>query len=516
MKKLILLSFLIFNLQNSFAQTSWSDGVGCIVYSHCSSCHNPKGIAPFTLMSYSDAFAKKSLISSAVSSKSMPPHPANTTKTKYAHSNILSQTEIDKIVAWVANGAPEGNAAKAPIPPSFSSAYEMNSPDLVLKIPNYTVNTTTDLYRCFVLTTNLSQSKNIESIEVIPGNRSLVHHVLVFQDSTLVPVNLDNADPDPGYNSFGGIGSNAASLISGYVPGQSMLTYPNGFGPLLNKSSRIVLQIHYPGGISSKVDSTQIRIKFRTSPVRNLNMDPILNHESNIDRPLSIPANTTQTFSETFTVPVNITVTGVLPHMHLIGKSIKSFAITPAKDTIFLVDISNWDFHWQYFYTFQKPVKVPAGSTLYAFANYDNTTSNPNNPSSPPILVKKGEATTDEMMLVYFNYTLYQSGDENIIVDTASNFPHLKSCEQTASIHHSQLNAEDISIAPNPSLGSFNIEGINQPVDIDVFNSIGELVLEKQKIQPKELINISDFAKGMYYIQIKSRNNIVYKKVLRN
>jgi hypothetical protein len=59
-------------------------------------------------------------------------------------------------------------------------------------------------------------------------------------------------------------------------------------------------------------------------------------------------------------------------------------------------------------------LKIPAGSTLKAHAVYDNTSANPHNPNTPPQLVTAGEATTDEMFLVFFQYLDYVEGDENL------------------------------------------------------------------------------------------------------
>jgi hypothetical protein len=154
---------------------------------------------------------------------------------------------------------------------------------------------------------------------------------------------------------------------------------------------------------------------------------PILNHGSAlVNGPLSIPANTTKTFRAEYTLPVGVTVLGVLPHMHLVGKSIKAYALKPGGDTVHLVNIPEWDFHWQMYYRFQKPIYLPPGTKGVAIASYDNTTANPNNPNNPPQNVTLGEGTGDEMMLVYFNFTTQGASplDTNTVIDTASHWRH--------------------------------------------------------------------------------------------
>jgi hypothetical protein len=198
---------------------------------------------------------------------------------------------------------------------------------------------------------------------------------------------------------------------------------PNNMGIKLYANSDLVLQIHYPAGSANKLDSTRINFKLSTGALRTVSLAPILNHQTSlVNGPLSIPANSTATFQEYYQLPnlADITVLSVAPHAHLINKTWLCYAVTPTNDTMPLIKINDWDFHWQGSYAFRNLMKVPKHSKLYAFATYDNTASNPHNPNSPPQNVAKGESTTDEMMLVYFAYTIYQTGDENIAVDTSA------------------------------------------------------------------------------------------------
>ena len=107
----------------------------------------------------------------------------------------------------------------------------------------------------------------------------------------------------------------------------------------------------------------------------------------------------------------------IIPHMHLLGKSYLAFAIKPDGDTIPLIRIKKWDFRWQYFYTFTKPVIIPQGSIIYAYGTFDNTKNNPFNPFTPPQQVSDRSGsmkTTDEMFQFIITYLPYKAGDENI------------------------------------------------------------------------------------------------------
>ncbi len=115
--------------------------------------------------------------------------------------------------------------------------------------------------------------------------------------------------------------------------------------------------------------------------------------------------NEVVTFHQEVTIPQASTLFSIAPHAHLICASMMAFGVTFQGDTIPLVDIPKWDFHWQGAYQFQKPLKIPAFTKLHGYATYDNTSSNPHNPNSPPQVINVGEATTDEMMLFYLSYS---------------------------------------------------------------------------------------------------------------
>ena len=505
-KFLPILGLLVFQSAPLVAHNpTWTDGIACIIYSHCTSCHNPKGIAPFSLATYNDVYMNRYSVAASIQAGSMPPFPPSQKKQRYAHANTLSDHEIKEIADWVNNFAPLGDANAVPTPPTYNNGYSLVNPDVVLQIPTYTVNTTKDLYRCFVLPLNNSSAQFIRQIEVVPGSRDMVHHALIFQDTSQKPLNLDNADPLPGYTAFGGTGSSSSVLITGYTPGQALFEYPQGFGAKVNAKSYIIIQIHYPGGISNRKDSTQVRIKYGSGTLRNISTAPILNHAVSLKNgPLSIPPNVVKTFYAEYKINANATVTAVFPHMHLIGRSIKAYFVSPAKDTTWLVDIPEWDFHWQGFYGFQKPIYVPAGSTLYGEATYDNTTANPNNPNNPPITVNQGEGTADEMFLIYFNFTGYQPGDENIIIDTSSHYVHHASCFNTTGAY--SFHQREIMLSPNPVQDYLSIRGPQGSFRASLYSGEGRVVLEQDVVKGTPL-DMTALPAGVYYLRLQSEDS---------
>lgn len=422
MAKISTLALLLGLSISAFGQNpNWAENIAPIMYRACTSCHHNGGAAPFSLMTFNDVAGNVFGVQGAVNSKRMPPWPPDPTYKRLAHERLLSNAEINTINAWVANSFPQGNPALAPTAPSYNGGLQIGTPDLTLTMPQYTSTaSTSDLYRCFVMPTNLATASNIQSFECTPGNPAIVHHVLIYSDTSSTAIQLDNADPGPGYTSFGGPGSNTAKLIGGWVPGSMPMSLPTGFGINLPANAKIIIQVHYPAGSDGQGDMTSVNFKFAPGFVRPVIVAPALNHVQSITNgPLFIPANTTRTFNARFTVPQDLTMFHAGPHMHLIGRKIKSWAVTPTNDTIPIIRINDWNFHWQGSYAFRNPLKIPRNSILECEAFYDNTSANPYNPSNPPLDVSLGEATSDEMMLVYNTFTLYSPGDEFIEVDNS-------------------------------------------------------------------------------------------------
>lgn len=505
-------------LNKATAQVTWSNDVASIIYTNCSKCHNSNGIAPFPLMSYQDAADHALGIESAVQDKHMPPWPPDPTYSRLAHERVLNQQEIDAIVNWVSGGTLRGDSTTEPAAPVFSSSDEISSPDLTLTIPSYSVNTTSDLYRCFVLPSGLSSMRYITGMETVPGNRSIVHHVLIFMDTTNVPAQLDAADPGPGYTNFGSTGSSASKLIGVWVPGQSATFLPQGMGIRLPANANIILQIHYPGGISGQTDQTKINLQYTSSFRREVYIDPPLNH-LNLDQGfLRIPGNTTRTFTSHYTMPFTASVMAVGPHMHLIGRSISSWGVTPTGDTIPFINIPEWDFHWQGVYQFPRILKVPSGTVLYSSAFYDNTLNNPHQPNNPPITVNLGEGTNDEMMLIYFQYAYYVNGDENIILDSTV-FTAIPQ-QSVELVHTIQL----YDPSPNPINNRLNVQYFlpsTSSFKLEIYGLTGEKIktLEEKINATAGFYTTDEFLdlpNGIYLLSLSSGETVRSKRILIN
>jgi hypothetical protein len=464
----ILYSFLACLLLSApaLAQNYTFNDVAPIIYQHCMTCHRPGEVGPFSLITYADVSSQANAIKIAVNNRVMPPWSAkpNPAATALRGERILNAQELAILNSWVDNGAPEGDPNLAPTPPVFPTGSAVGIPDLVVKMnQNYVVPTLTssaDKYRTFVLPTGLTENKEVRAIEFRPGNTRIVHHSLLNQDTTNAGRNADAADPGYGYDDISFNNFSAANGLGGWAPGGAVQIFPEGIGKVLYKNADILMQIHYPYYGSNDSDASEVNIFYAQSPIqRKVKGYPLVYSEvvgnSNYpdaqgkpscvsgnttytatpgpaliqaQSPVPIPANILQTLADRScykllpnlvttivakkTIPEEFSLIGITPHMHLLGISSRSYAITPTNDTIFLSDVPKWDFRWQDEYFFQKFIRIPQNSVLVHEATYDNTSSNPNQVNNPPKTVYWEENTTSEMIMCTFSGVPYQAGDE--------------------------------------------------------------------------------------------------------
>ncbi|MBI4851660.1 MAG: ascorbate-dependent monooxygenase [Acidobacteria bacterium] len=378
-----------------------------IFQQNCQTCHHPGYIAPFSLMTYSEAKPFAEAIKTAVQSKTMPPWKAAEGCGSFNDERILTNDQIDTLSKWAEAGAPEGDIADLPPPVQFNSSWGLGEPDLALKSPEpYELRATgDDIYRCFVMPHVFEEDKYVTAVEVLPDAAEVVHHVLLFVDGKGTSVKLDEADPGPGYTSFGGPGFAPTAGLGGWAPGNTPRFSPKGVGIKIPKGSRIVMQVHYHSNGKTTPDQTKIGLHFSDTPLESeLRSFPIFNIGFAIP-----PGAKKHKVIGQYTVPtgVNIKAIGVTPHMHLLGQKMKVEVTLPnGQKPNCMIDIPKWDFKWQGTYTYKESMLLPGGSKIKLTAIYDNSTNNPFNPNNPPKTVTWGEQTTDEMCLAFVSYIL--------------------------------------------------------------------------------------------------------------
>lgn len=470
MKKLVFTLFTVISVSGIYSQTTWSDHAAEVFYNNCTQCHNPNGIGPFSLLDYATAYDYRASIKLEVEANNMPPWTADTSFQRYFHERLLTQAERDIIINWVDEDGPSGDLGTAPPPPVYNGEQMLpGTPDLIITMPNYMSKATAsqDDYACFSIPSGLVGDRKIKAIEVIAGNPSIVHHCLVYADA-------DGTYPTDS-TSHMCTGPTTLGLIGAYTPGATPIIFPqtNTFssGMTLNAGANIVLAMHYPDGSYGEWDQTKVHIYFYPEPVlnfREIYAGPIIE-----DWGFTIAANTVDTVDANYgPIAGDITMMSVFPHMHLLGKYIHSYGVTPSNDTLKFVRINEWDFHWQEFYFFEYMKYVPMNSVLYGRGIYDNTTTNVENPNDPPINVSAGLNTTDEMFLVYFHFMLYEPGDELINVDSLNtiflNQPEFETADATKFVAYPVPFSDEVNISYTLEESSF--------VSIYIYDTQGRIV----------------------------------------
>jgi mono/diheme cytochrome c family protein/thiol-disulfide isomerase/thioredoxin len=375
-----------------------------IIYKNCAICHRPGEVAPFSLLTYQDTGKRAKQIARVTEDRIMPPWKAEPGFGQFANDRHLTPDQIALFREWADSGAPEGSSADLPAPPKFTEGWTLGEPDVVLEPDeDYSLAAEgSDIYRCFVIPTKFTEDHYIGALEVRPGNRKVVHHVIVHFDTTGAARELDARDPGPGYTAFGGVGFRSSGMIGGWAPGILPSFLPEGIGRLVPKGADLVVQVHYHKSGKPETDRTKVGLYFARGTVdKKLRAWPLAKLMLRIP-----PGDSDYVARASLTIPHDVTAYRVTPHMHLLGRDMKLTATLPDGSVLPLVHVANWDFNWQTSYTFSTPLQLPAGTRVDLEAHYDNSSGNPLNPNNPPKLVKWGEQTTDEMCLAFLAYTL--------------------------------------------------------------------------------------------------------------
>ena len=199
---------------------TFSNEIVRIFQQRCQNCHHPGDIAPFSLMTYHQAAPFAAAIKYMTQTHRMPPWKPTLGCGDFADARTMPQSEIELIAKWADNGAPEGNRADLPAPIDFGSGWTLGQPDLVLKNPEpFKPKVSGDQYRCFTLPANTTSNKYVSAIDIHPGDRKTVHHVIAYLDTTGASVRLDEQEAGPGYTCFGGPGFDTTGSLGGWAPG---------------------------------------------------------------------------------------------------------------------------------------------------------------------------------------------------------------------------------------------------------------------------------------------------------
>jgi hypothetical protein len=384
--------------------------VAPVLFARCTQCHRPGQAAPFALTNYAQAAKRAKQLAQSAADREMPPWIPAPGPERFVGERCLTEREIALLRDWAAAGAPEGPAADLPPLPPFAEGWLLGQPDLVVKMTEpFSIRADgPDILQNFVIPLPTTEDKLVAAIEFHPGNKAVAHHAVLFLDDKGAGRKLDAGTPEPGYELFGGVGFLPSGALGGWSVGNTPRKLPGGMGRYLKKGSDLVLQMHYHPTGRPEVDESTVGIYFVDKPVTEALKQPaslvgsfwLANYE------MDIPAGAADYRREaSYTLPRDVTLVGIVPHMHLLGKRMTATAILPNGSTRQLVDVPRWNYNWQDEYYYERPFALPQGTRIQLSAGFDNSPENPSNPSRPPKRVTWGEGTLDEMLYCFFLIT---------------------------------------------------------------------------------------------------------------
>lgn len=534
-------------------EVTYSQHIAPILLQKCGNCHRPGNIGPFSLLTYQEAYENREGIYADVFFGKMPPWKPDHTYSHFAGENnrILCQQEIDLITTWIANDCPPGDLSQVPPMPDYDNLINLGAPDAVFQIPEYTLAENGDMYCCLVIPNTLNEEQYITATEFFPDNKSIVHHIVLYYDTLATPLQLDEADPGEGYTCFGSATSITATMLSQWGPGAGPIIMPQGMGLSLKPNGYFVMQMHY-SGLQGQTDQTSVNLHLSNdNNLRTVTGSPFINHVLSVDElPFLIPANTSKNITAKWQICDSISLISVAPHMHLVGKNMEIYALVPdpatalpchntiipglvnlpgyhpedissviIMDTIPIVRINEWDFHWQGSYTPKRPIIIPKNSIICARGFYENLSGQD---------VVGGEGTADEMLAALFFYAKYQAGDENRMLDTLPNFDPNACDFVTGTTIPETLAAEremQLAIEPNPAKVQTTVSYfLNEPCEkmtMNLYNMQGQLVKkmpidlpQTQKGYHRFEFHLNGLSQGAYVLTLENPNKIAARKLL--
>jgi len=380
---------------------TWSKDVAPILYHNCTTCHHPGGAGPFSLLTYADAKRWGAQVVKVTQSRYMPPWLPEPGHGDFADNRRLSDADIVKLRRWFDGGMVEGELRAAPKAPTYDSTWQMGKPDLVLKQaqPFTLAAGGTDVFRNFVFPYPLKESHYVRAMEIRPGAPQVVHHANVLIDRTgsfrqQHPTDWKAGIPGMEILLDAGNTFDPDSHFLFWKPDTPALVEPEGMPWRLDSGNDLILNIHLKPSGKAEVIDTEIGLYFTDKPPTKQPMLLQLDRDDALD----IPAGDKSfVLEDSLTLPVDVEALGVYPHAHYLGKDMQAWAILPNGQKKWLVWIRDWDIDRQSVYRYREPVQLPKGTVLHMRYLYDNSAANPRNPHDPPIRVRAGNRSEDEM-----------------------------------------------------------------------------------------------------------------------
>ena len=364
-------------------QVTYCNQVIRILQKHCVECHRAGEIGPFALDSYDEAIGWADTSLEVIDNGRMPPWHASSEHGSFANARDMSVVDKQILRDWIAAGMPKGDESQMPEPPKFASLWsDGQKPDLeiAMRAEPYRIPAEgTVEYQYFVIDPGFTEEKWIKAAQVIPGNRTVVHHAIVF---------IRPPDDQP----FRGVG-----WLTAYVPGQRMIPVPPGHARRVPAGSRLVFQMHYTTNGTEQEDLSKVGVIFADPKEVTDEVITLIGIDQEFEIPPHVESHEVK--GRVRWMPKDGKLLAVAPHMHVRGKS---FEMSAEKEggTTTLLTVPQYDFNWQHSYVLSEPLPLADITNLNFTATFDNSEKNPFNPD-PTQWVNWGDQTWEEMAVVF-------------------------------------------------------------------------------------------------------------------
>lgn len=419
-----LLAIFFLNPELLFSQkTTYNKDIAVIIEKNCTVCHNKNGNAPFSLSRYKEILPKAKFIAYVTEHRIMPPWKANPEYVHFKNERVLDSSEIAAIRHWVEGGCRKGGLIGKKL-----SAERVNfkrKPDLELKMSDslFVKGDNRNRYIAYKMPYKLKHDTFCVAFEFAPGNKKILHHasfkVLRVDEgadhfsapfSAVLPE--DRFMDDVAFYDTFNLKINEMKFpevlySNAWLPGSTIQYYGEDLSFLFPANGVIFFNyLHYSPTPIDQKDLSSIRFYFSESRPKKQLREVLFKPNFKGNEGL-IPADSIKRISFFRGLSRPMEIHAIIPHMHLLGRYFKVYAIQPTGDTIPLIEIPRWDFYWQEYYRFEKPVKLLAGSVIHVEGIYDNTSENPFNPNIPPqnVLFEGTMDANSEMMHLLLLYS---------------------------------------------------------------------------------------------------------------
>ncbi|GAB5491260.1 MAG: hypothetical protein Phog2KO_14750 [Phototrophicaceae bacterium] len=412
-----------------------------ILVDNCMACHSEGQIAGDIALSDEIVIDSYEDIAYLTGIRYMPPWMPSQDSLPMHHNRSLTAYEFAVIQAWAEAEAPVGEVADYVEPQATYNLTEVRADQVLQTDEAYQPEADVDDdYRCFSFSPNIDEPVYLTGYEFLPDVAEQVHHGIIYlvDGSAESQIEARNyQDGRIGWSCYTGTGINSRGeeFLGTWTPGTLPLTFPEGTGYWIEPDDIFIVQIHYNLLIQNEPDHTSVNLQYESG---ERDLQELLTFELQAPVEIPCPAGVTgeqcerdvaiqravdlygefwlgfrpdglldecdQTIDDyadntgedattfcDYAVPTPLTVLGVYGHMHELGHSFQLELNPDSDESLMVLDIPAWDFHWQDRYQLIDPLQLQAGDSIRMTCTWDNTLSD------NPRYVVWGEGTEDEM-----------------------------------------------------------------------------------------------------------------------